>query len=406
MIYFSSCSEKNRLDDIEIPVTLDLWYKLENFLANLDGDNLDQTVHLILSDIGIDNAIYIIDLFSRQLPKKNKIYAKLIDSLLQYDYEGDVVIFNSLNYLLLTHLVINNVVKHNQVFENEKYNFFYSAIIEKRIFKVIDELSPYFEREELEENDFLLVKEILGLGYPKNSLGYFIKHDDINGLKEYIRDTEDFDYNQKLYCLECFHYTKETSLSLLSICAFYGSIYCFNYLIANSTSTFYLEDIAKLSLVGGDFRILDPFRQKVDFGKYIFTALEQHRMDLIKYIIEIYDLKQYTLSKLASSFNIKGVMYLIRRNCILGEEFHDGSVPLSIMTKRWYKKLCSNIDIVAKKEKEPKVKIDLLSKLSSYSKCKADKSNAENCGDNDQSPLKTETNTSVLKSLLNRQKRW
>jgi len=143
--------------------------------------------------------------------------------------------------------------------------------------------------DDLDKFDIYLNDEMLdsmiSYGFPRNSIEYFLKYDDLESLK-----VENNLNNYKI-AWSPFEWTADYRLfidgdiNLLGFCGYFGSIKCFRYLIINGY--LYHENDLPFILCGGNHEIINIIAvSPMNLCSNLKFACIFCHLDLIKYILE------------------------------------------------------------------------------------------------------------------------
>lgn len=307
---------------------------VEDYLRNLTQANISKTANYIY-DRGLRSyAVQCLVLYSAQIPHKMDVYVDLLRRLVDEQYVSDGY-FKYSNPLFLIKLIKASVVPKNVVCSHPLYDFFYKACFDKQIDSVIPQLAGAYTLAELQANNCALIEEICQFGYPKDSLGFCIKYDDIDQFKQ-VTSAPDFNFNMRIPCIDCIHYSRSTSFSLLSIAAFYGSVEVFRYLLEKGA--YYTESTAKLSVLGGNWSIILYLTDRgYDFSKYVKIAVESHQNEIVDWIVDDHSDAIVPLTVAVKALNFSLISYILSRpNVDIEEKDKNGHTSLYVCVLNGY----------------------------------------------------------------------
>ena len=148
--------------------------------------------------------------------------------------------------------------------------------------------------------------------YPDDNFKTTLMNDDIDELLNIVSATPEFYYNQKVQTDPQMDWVKPQSFqSLLSFCAFYGSIKCFKYFVNNNTDI--VEENCLFAIAGGNFEIIHILEQKgQQFDTNSFEiAIKFHRNDIGDWLILNFDTFIIPLQLCLEYFNEEAFVYFL-----------------------------------------------------------------------------------------------
>ena len=156
---------------------------------------------------------------------------------------------------------------------------------------IFEKCPPNNSGRKLEEDDTRIINDALKHGFTKNSLGYFIMNDDLDGVKKII-ESPDYDKKKTMPC----PYGIETEMARnpIDFACFFKARKCVDYLLEKLpkqvTST-----AAMNAAVCGDLEILKKINAtgKVELNASHFgLALKYHRWETATWILQNFDCKR------------------------------------------------------------------------------------------------------------------
>lgn len=160
------------------------------------------------------------------------------------------------------------------------------------------------------------------LGFDVNSVEAAIKKDDLDQLS-ILSIESDLRKNVKLHRKE---------MSTISMAAYFGSLNVFKYLMLNGIPI--TVETAQNAVKGGNEEILQLVMEKnLDFSSLLKTAIEYHRNDIIKWLIESGFYEQISLNHCIRSINTLAFTYFLINGSDVNQN-ENGLTPLLLASER------------------------------------------------------------------------
>lgn len=304
------------LRDVLIPDELMKYYEIEMMLSNIHDFTDDDVIDFLLSkNFEIHNSLYILNLFCLSKSTFFTRYYKIFKDLLlkKKDNVKSEYLRRFICPKVSIMLIYECIYKYDELLINGDIDF---LLLSSLITKQVDLISPninFYIVDEVERDDFKLIKDLLEYGYPENSVGYYIMKDDIDSLISMIHN--DLDVNAVVYFLNLRNYIYNTNalcVSLISIAAFHGSTRCFKYLISRNAT---IDDTTiYLSIIGANEDIIQILTNKgYDFGSHIEAAIKTHNFNIIEWILSNFNVSSAHFNPYISlqNFNIPCFVFLL-----------------------------------------------------------------------------------------------
>ena len=188
---------------------------------------------------------------------------------------------------------------------------------------------PYSYVENLKENK-KLDEEGLLYEYPKESLEYYIRNDDIERFKTCVESLPNFDFNQKIDFSDTIKDTiqsdvsslhsffQNTSHSLLNFAAYYGSLKTFKYFILNDCH--FDEFVTLMAVHGSNFEILHILENddNVKYSEECFElAVMNYRNDIADWLLLHFSCSIPKLISIIPSYNYDAIFFVHLNTYIL-----------------------------------------------------------------------------------------
>lgn len=194
---------------------------------------------------------------------------------------------------------------------SDTYRFYklFSFLISAVIGRVQDKVEGIdYGDDELSADGYRIIKEYYRYGFPVNSIGSYIKADDVAGLSAMHLDKDVA--NKHVYCLDIyetllhFKYSATTySFSPLALCIYYRSNKCLELL--KGKGAVYTEDCAITALMIGDYGLYTEINIPVkDCFDY---ALLSHNFETLKRL----KYSEQCLFKVVSTLNIDYLRHIV-----------------------------------------------------------------------------------------------
>ena len=203
---------------MEIPNSLIISIKLQDYLENINKNNYKDLLNFIENEYIIKNEemiyelCYIISQFSSYRPLLIEEFTNLIFEIIKKNFIPNFSIFFLNIGLKYSPLIIKNLFDKGIYTENIFKSFVSSKYLEKFNFLF------------LTENKFFLKN-----GWSENSIEYLIKFDLVEKFKEsFFSKKIDNSYEIEWSEYELFYI--KLPISLIGLTCYYGSVKCFNFL--------------------------------------------------------------------------------------------------------------------------------------------------------------------------------
>lgn len=323
---YNSKNEKREyeyLADLRFEGDLQVLVSIQDQLAIITQNEIDSLVKFIVSSNKLKECVHLISIMSSSLPKKADLYAELLDKI--NPPKGYILKYSNSMYPIL----VMKLVKKGKIGVNETKNIlvdvFYGSIYTKKIESVPECVLRFYSIEKLKENDFKIINEIIDYSYPKDSIGYFIKTDDIASFTRITTENK-IPNDSNYFCLDALKFIdqKNPLVSLISIAAFYGSWKVFTYLYSNGAKP--SKDLLHLAIAGGDSQVVD-FLSDNDLIQdpmecnALEISLQTYQHRFVDFILENYRNAGLTMYESARCMNLKCLLYCLMNNFnIISEE--------------------------------------------------------------------------------------
>ena len=301
------------VDDSSFPQELVKLATFERLVANLTEETFDDATAYAneLKDITV--IARIINVVSQRLCNKIDLYDSLLHTIAsEFGANINGMKFHPmLDIRLKIRGCIIKTTKHEDCKSEETksiYNFFQS-IYSGELGVVPDVLKDFYSAEDIANDDFRILRSIIDHGYPTNSLGFYLRYDEIDELNKFSSHSK-FDWNQKLYC----YINKRFELQpLVNICAYYGSLNCFKHCINNKAKIDH--ETARCSIFGGNFDIIRTLEQgSIDFSDLIEVAVDAHRNNVVEWMLSKYRNKSFDVAPCARTLNFQALVHSLENN--------------------------------------------------------------------------------------------
>lgn len=246
------------------------------------------------------------------------------------------------------------------------YKFIMENVAEQ--YKMMPDLEEFFlEFEKLKDNNWKGLFERRTLGCNHHEIAVMMMRDEIDKLQQ-IATSPNFDFDQRVK-QSAFGSTLLTNFepTLIHICAFYGSINCFRFLLLNGADINLCDklgrSVAQFAVAGGNYEIIRILQsQNADFkGAAHFAAL-YHRNSVLYWMInnKVADIMEtdrmecLILHKSVESYNIETFIYCIDHGLDVNLSDIDHKTPLFIAATKGFTVFvelllsCDNIDVNGK----------------------------------------------------------
>jgi hypothetical protein len=188
---------------------------------------------------------------------------------------------------------------------------------------------PQCFRDRYFAKDFQL-QEIRKYGYEQNSLGCFLKFDNLDSFQ--VRSTEPaFDYEQEIsisvYDIPS-HWTPPQQ-SILSVSAFYGSVACFKFIFLNGSRV--SKSVTESSIKGGAEELIKICeREHGDFSECLPIAVEFYRNNIADWLLMNFDVSKFSFLECIESVNFPCILFLLSNSVGANTGANGGRTPLHL----------------------------------------------------------------------------
>ena len=295
------------INEIEIPECLKLSVEIEKEFGNISNDNIEYLTNLIkkkqlncngeIQDLARE---FCYDVSIR--PGKEELIYKVLKNIVEQDNfpKRQFFEFKSFRSLggpfLLRRLLMDGIIDLSFIKSSPLFSKFELYFVPEFIKQPGFTIPNYIKDtvDEIYHDDYSHVPSIFLEGWEENSLGYYIKHDDINMFQQCTIQS-DFNFNQVIdSSLELSFAHFDGLHTLINISAFFGSIQCFKYLLMNNASV--EADLPKLAIMGGSTEIIRICQQKnMKFIYGLYSAMNFRRYDVFDWLVinDLDDIKAY-----------------------------------------------------------------------------------------------------------------
>ena len=314
--YVSKISLQGKsIDYVKIPAEFQKFVDLDEYLSDFTEANLAKTVNLIEKSFNKESINYVfrfIAYFSKLRPLQHELLGELFTVLALNHHQlkpsiDQIVEINPIFARKLFSLGSYSINEINEIFE--RYPNLQAEFARKAANKT-KQVSLHFKKiarphsiSESSSNPRLIFKVFSDLlkpgypvsyryttGYPIDSIWEVIKFDNVEKLKEMVKQGDFIKLLQQEISICPFDnaYDSFDEIRIIDFAAYYSAEKCFNFLIEKYNT--YMK-ISERTLVfafhGGNFNII---KRLIDFGIYIHSGLmriaaEQHYYDLVNYVI-------------------------------------------------------------------------------------------------------------------------
>lgn len=303
----------NNTSSYSTPKQLSKVAQLEAFLLSISDPSIRTFCEYADAYNNKTFILEMINQFSYQNPVNRALFIKLINKM-DCTYNKSVLDIK-LNPLL-------NVVVRPLIDSNE-----YCVCAPPNYSTQVPELLLLFHsKQKLLADNGKLLKHILEFGYPPESLGYYIRTDSLEKVIEKMGQYPELDFNVKLFSFDTSYYSNKKEFSLLSLAALYGSRSVFKFLLSKLPVD---EDTIMFSIVGGNFEIIRMLEERnIRYDKYIRTAVETHRNDVVDRILLQYGQCGLTPADCVKANNIHALTYCIKSGIDVNSKTDEGKAAI------------------------------------------------------------------------------
>ena len=296
------------IDDIKIPDCLKLSVDIEKGFGNISDDNIDSLIEIIkqkqlnckgeIQDLARE---FCYDVSIR--PTKEELIYQVLKGVVQQESfpKRQLCEFRSFRSLggpfLLRRLLTDGVIDLTYIKSSALFGlfeiYFLPEFMQQPNFTI-----PNYMKETIDDiynGDYNQNPSIFLDGWEKNSLGYIIKHDDLDSLQEIIIDP-DFNINQTIdSSIEPSFAHFDGLKTLINIAAYFGAVQCFKYLLMNNAAI--EADLPKIAVMGGSFEIIRICQQRnMKFIYGLYSAMNFRRYEIFDWLVtnELDDIRAYS----------------------------------------------------------------------------------------------------------------
>lgn len=340
--------------------------ELQYLLTNITDQNIQETIHQIKESeyVQTDSAFYQLCTEIRRLPRIRPLSVDIVTELIgqlnasfpekkiiETVFEENIVVYHA-DIALLRKCFKAGFVSRDFILKYYKkltnkvmlFCFYFAPDFEELALKIApsnniieSELDQYIcEIPELSNNNYQLLSELLDYGWYKDSLGYFLKYDDINSLQLALAKNNELIYST---VKSDFEPGFSQPMSLINAAAFYGSIKCFKYLFMNNAA--FDEATAKNSVIGGNYEIVHICQQQgLQFDEQaLAAAVEYLRNDIFAWItIQGICASTFYLSVVKN--NVLALVYFISQGFSVTFNENEWTTPLHVAVR------CGSLSVI------------------------------------------------------------
>ena len=138
--------------------------------------------------------------------------------------------------------------------------------------------------DDLVQDDYKILFEILEFGVPKNSIEYYIKYDEVENLENILNEKQ-LTYDHEVFISQFEFLIKSETYPLIILSALYGSIKCFKACLLNHTKK--IPNLIDSCLIGGNIDIVrlistDNFNSISDNS--FFETIKRRNFELFEWL--------------------------------------------------------------------------------------------------------------------------
>jgi hypothetical protein len=181
-------------------------------------------------------------------------------------------------------------------YDRAVFDFWQSGFLKRRELTDHAGLRQFIDRfEDMKAQDWALQRELCVYGYPRGSVEFFIKHDDVDGLQNVITLDPKWDMNATVWA-SVFEVTDvaDRGPTMLQFAAFHGAIRCVKYLLLNGSNPVFCvhEDrntTASFAVSGGNPEIIRLLQEKIPtltFEECTIDAIINFRQEVLEWLTE------------------------------------------------------------------------------------------------------------------------
>jgi hypothetical protein len=308
------------IDEVDLPEQFAFGTTLQSNLEKLTIETFDRIFEFLCQHkSNIIESFQILSIFFHLRPHQSSLILDLIQKLLEISpfplvWEHFANLYPVLFFKLVERgvLSLENASKYHS-----KSNLFGFLIFSKEF--PSGEIPACFRALKEESKDLFPIEDIREFGYPKNSIGFFLKYYKFDELQQ-LSTFRNFNFSADTFISPC-DLPPETSLnqeSLLSISAFYGSVKCFKFLFMNGANV--TSSVCVSAVKGGDLEIIQICEQEHgDFSKCLGASVSYLRNDVADWLLQNFEVNEFTFEECINCLNFAAFSYLHAKG---GEDNH------------------------------------------------------------------------------------
>jgi len=180
--------------------------------------------------------------------------------------------------------------------------------------------------EKYQSDNWRLLNEYTKYGWPKQSIGYLLKNDMINELKEYL-DRNEIIITQEVDWSNFEIYQKPKICDMLNIAAIYGSYNCFTFLLGKGSKI--SNETCRCSIIGGNLELFGICCEHCsDLSGCILAAAHFRRDILFDRLIDLGYKSEINLALFVEFNYLKSSLYCVANGQSVNDEVDNGWTPL------------------------------------------------------------------------------
>ena len=162
----------------------------------------------------------------------------------------------------------------------------------------------------------------------------YIRNDDFENFQKFVTNQVDFDFDQNIGIER--EYYQTTYVNLLDIAAYYGSIQCFKYLVANKAP--FSKHVCQYSICGGNYEIIHYIennyeKHNFDTKACLAMSVAYHRYELMDYILPNLSAKKEHVQTAINTYNFSAFSLFIMNKKLLSDDLlcdacFSGNLPI------------------------------------------------------------------------------
>ena len=246
--------------------------------------------------------------------KEQKHYSQyLVDLLVYYLLIRPKQAETTIN--ILSVLILNNENQRSFINETIKNNICLLSKFLGNLFFVKDVL---YSQGIIEKgiNYYEKRKDTIFSIYPRGSLEFILKENDVDSLKEFIQQNN-IQKDQKLshqnkfiliYYINSYRYIS-CRVKHLDLCCYYSSYECFQFLQTNGFQ--YGNNINIFSVAGGNLSIIHALEQNgISYDSCLEISVKYHQLDVTEWLLTNYKCEIISLTETLQFFEYKTLLFM------------------------------------------------------------------------------------------------